>query len=123
MEKKKHRILNIGSRDVELEFIDPSFSEDKLCDCYGMWEQRLNKITIQKSLQTPELEKTILHELLHTFVSESKLDQNILSEDKDEENLISHFETQIYQFFKNNPEMVIVIFGHLIKRWLISKKV
>ena len=123
METKKNRVLNVGSRTIDLEFVSPDFIEDNLCDCYGHWIERKNLIQVQKSLTTPECEKTILHELLHSFVSESKLGQNILSEEKDEELLVSHMETQIYQFFKNNPEMVIVIFGHLIKRWLNLKKV
>tara|TARA_B100001113_G_scaffold352852_1_gene355355 strand:- start:653 stop:1024 length:372 start_codon:yes stop_codon:yes gene_type:complete len=123
MNNTKDRVLNVGSRTIDLKFIEPSFLDDNLTDCYGQFVERKNLIEIQKVLPTPELQKTILHELLHSFVSESKLSQNILSDDKDEELLVSHMETQIYQFFKNNPEMVIVIFGHLIERWLNLKKV
>lgn len=123
MNNTKDRVLNVGSRTIELKFIEPNFLDDNLTDCYGQFVERKNLIEVQKVLPTPELQKTILHELLHSFVSESKLSQNILSDDKDEELLVSHMETQIYQFFKNNPEMVIVIFGHLIKQWLNSKKV
>ena len=123
MDKKKDKILNVGSRDILLRFIEPNFVDDNLCDCYGQWIERKNEIQVQKILETPDLEKTILHELLHCFVSESKLGQNILSDEKDEELLVSHMETQIYQFFKNNPKMLIVIFGRLMKRWLNLKKV
>jgi len=123
MNNTKDRVLNVGSRTIDLKFIEPSFLDDNLTDCYGQFVERKNLIEVQKVLPTPELQKTILHELLHSFVSESKLSQNILSDEKDEELLVSHMETQIYQFFKNNPEMVIVIFGHLIERWLNLKKV
>ena len=105
MDISKDRTLNIGSRTIDLCFEIPDFSKDHLCDCYGMFDSRSSKIAINNTLTIPEqICATILHEVCHVIIDESKLNvgSQLLAQESDEELMVSHMETGLYAFFKNN---------------------
>lgn len=119
MDISKDRTLNIGSRTIDLCFEIPDFSKDHLCDCYGMFDSRSSKIAINNTLTIPEqICATILHEVCHVIIDESKLNvgSQLLAQESDEELMVSHMETGLYAFFKNNPMEVANIFSDILKK-------
>jgi|TARA_B110000483_G_C18127209_1_gene516132 hypothetical protein len=119
MDISKDRTLNIGSRTIDLNFEVPDFPKDHLCDCYGMFDTRSSKISINNTLTIPEqICATTLHEVCHVIIDESKLNvgSQLLSQDSDEELMVSHMETGLYGFFKNNPMEIAYIFSDILKK-------
>jgi len=118
MDIKKDRVLNIGSRTISLVFERPDFPKDHLCDCYGMFDTRASKISLNDTLCIDEqICQTLLHEVCHVLVDEAKLNtgSQLLSQDSDEELMVSHMETGLYSFFKNNPMEIATIFSDILK--------
>ena len=84
-----------------------------------MFDSRSSKIAINNTLTIPEqICATILHEVCHVIIDESKLNvgSQLLAQESDEELMVSHMETGLYAFFKNNPMEVANIFSDILRK-------
>lgn len=125
MDIRKDRIVKLGSvSKLFIKYVLPEFVSNRLLDSFGEYDFKTQTVLIQKQLTDEDSCKTNLHEILHCCVREAHLNQegNPLASDTDEERVVAQFETQIYQFFLDNPDEVAYIFYDILKNNPATRK-
>jgi len=92
-------------RNVSVVKDDPSFMKDNV-DCYGSYDKRLEKLSLQPELKNEILVNTLLHEIIHISISDMSLNQelktmNLLSDDQ-EEMITNSVANHLTTIFKDN---------------------
>jgi len=119
MDIRKNRTVKVGSiSKLQILFVRPDFPSDKMLDSYGEYDYKPQTVSIIENLSDEDLNKTNLHELFHVIVRECHLNQdgNPLAKDVDEERVVGQLETQLYQYFLDNPDEIAFLFYDILKR-------
>ena len=103
--------LNIGSKDYNIIFTkeDKILHENQTVDGYINYPQR--KIVIRTGIDRELIKENIIHEILHALLDDSGVENTlVLLKDEDKiEALISALSPRIYQFVKDNRDIIDVL--------------
>jgi len=99
------KFIKVMWRNVSVVKDDPSFMKDNV-DCYGSYDKRLEKLSLQPELKNEILVNTLLHEIIHISISDMSLNQelktmNLLSDDQ-EEMITNSVANHLTTIFKDN---------------------
>ena len=99
------KFIKVMWRNVSVVKDDPSFMKDNV-DCYGSYDKRLEKLSLQPELKNEKLVNTLLHEIIHISISDMSLNQelktmNLLSDDQ-EEMITNSVANHLTTIFKDN---------------------
>tara|TARA_R110002167_G_scaffold157998_4_gene353109 strand:+ start:262 stop:684 length:423 start_codon:yes stop_codon:yes gene_type:complete len=99
------RLIKVGYRDIEIQYVRPDFKTDEMSDCYGQYKAREGLIQIQPDICGQEMANVLLHECLHAVVYSSGLNQakSCLKEEDDEEIVVNQLTNYLIGLFRDNP--------------------
>ena len=59
--------ISVNCIDFDIKVSKPDFKSAEMCEEYGLFENRTNKITIQEGLDPLTEINTVIHELFHSY--------------------------------------------------------
>ena len=109
--------LIVGFSEVTIKEENASFKKDNLTDCYGQFLQRENSIQINANLEPHDKLNTLIHEILHSCVYVSGLNQKgaPLEEDSSEEIVVNNLANIFHTVLRDNPWLVRFINEYIPK--------
>ena len=96
--------ISVNCIDFDIKVSKPDFKTAEMCEEYGLFEKRLNRITIQEGLDPLSECNTIIHELLHSYCWLSTLtcEGQILDSDEKEEMVVNTLTNYFVGTLKQN---------------------
>ena len=97
--------VKVGYRTIKIKYVNPNFIMDDMMESYGEYRAREGVIYIQDSLVPQERCNTTWHEILHSVVYISGLNQanGPLKEDDAEELTVNQITNYLMGMFRDNP--------------------
>ena len=96
--------ISVNCIDFDIKVSKPDLKTAEMCEEYGLFEKRLNRITIQEGLDPLSECNTIIHELLHSYCWLSTLtcEGQILDSDEKEEMVVNTLTNYFVGTLKQN---------------------
>jgi len=101
--------IRIGYRTIDIVHTPPDFKSDNMCDSYGQYIDRTNRIEIQPGLTPKEEANTVLHEIMHCiFKTLGETNEGMaLANDVAEERIVLNTANMLQAtLFMDNPDLL-----------------
>ena len=96
--------ISVNCIDFDIKVSKPDFKTASMCEEYGLFEKRLNRITIQDGLAPLSQCNTVIHELFHSYCYLSTLtcEGQILDSEEKEEMVVNTLTNYFIGTLKQN---------------------
>ena len=107
--------VKVGYRTIKIKYVRPDFIMDDMMESYGEYRAREGVIYIQDSLVPQERCNTTWHEILHSVVYISGLNQanGPLKEDDAEELVVNQISNSMMAVYRDNPWLLDMLKKYL----------
>ena len=107
--------VKVGYRTIKIKYVRPDFIMDDMMESYGEYRAREGVIYIQDSLVPQERCNTTWHEILHSVVYISGLNQanGPLKEDDAEELAVNQISNFMMGVYRDNPWLLDMLKKYL----------
>jgi hypothetical protein len=107
--------VKVGYRTIKIKYVNPNFIMDDMTESYGEYRAREGVIYIQDSLVPQERCNTTWHEILHSVVYISGLNQanGPLKEEDAEELVVNQVSNFMMGVYRDNPWLLDMLKKHL----------
>ena len=107
--------VTVGYRTIKIKYVNPNFIMDDMMESYGEYRAREGVIYIQDTLVPQERCNTTWHEILHSVVYISGLNQanGPLKEDDAEELVVNQISNSMMAVYRDNPWLLDMLKKYL----------